>query len=227
MVDFSCRPFPNILEYRDHQRDLPTIWKTRLFQTYIEEFSYCVWEFRLTVFENNHWNTIRTGCLWWIKVRYDFFSHLQSYWNIMQFQISSRRETDKEIPESSRSEFLEKFLENNFPLSEAEDNIWRPLNSRGIADLPFLRALWAICKKSQEPSSWEVMDSFVLVAYASLAASRTILQWFLACLNFTLDSEDLFCWYKWKKKKISMNYGSSTSWEYIHEFQPEPTHKIH
>ena len=42
------------------------------------------------------------------------------------------------------------------------------------------------------------MDSFVLVAYASFAASRTLLQQLLACWNFTLDSEDLLCWYKWK-----------------------------
>ena len=43
------------------------------------------------------------------------------------------------------------------------------------------------------------MDTFVLLAYASLAASRTLLQWLLTCLNFTFDSEDLFCWYKLKK----------------------------
>ena len=42
------------------------------------------------------------------------------------------------------------------------------------------------------------MDFFVLAAYARLAASRTFLQRLLACLNFTLDSEDLFCWYKQK-----------------------------
>ena len=40
------------------------------------------------------------------------------------------------------------------------------------------------------------MDSLVLVAYASLAASRTLLQQLLACLTFTLDSEVLFSWYK-------------------------------
>ena len=34
------------------------------------------------------------------------------------------------------------------------------------------------------------MDSLVLLAYASLAASRTLLQQLLACLNFTLESED-------------------------------------
>ena len=33
------------------------------------------------------------------------------------------------------------------------------------------------------------MNSFDLLAYASLATSRTILQQLLACLNFTLDSE--------------------------------------
>ena len=43
------------------------------------------------------------------------------------------------------------------------------------------------------------MDSFVLVAYASLEASRTLLQRLLACLNFTLESEDLSFWYKRKK----------------------------
>ena len=46
------------------------------------------------------------------------------------------------------------------------------------------------------------MDSFVLLAYANLAASRTLLQQFLACLNFTLDSEDLSFCYKWKKRFI-------------------------
>ena len=35
------------------------------------------------------------------------------------------------------------------------------------------------------------MDSFVLLGYANLAASRTILQRLPACLNFTLESEDL------------------------------------
>ena len=43
------------------------------------------------------------------------------------------------------------------------------------------------------------MDSFVLLGYASLAASSTLLEQLLACLNFTLDSEDLFFWYKQKK----------------------------
>ena len=71
-----------------------------------------------------------------------------------------------------------------------------PLNSRGIADLPLLRIQLAIHQKSRGPGFWEVMDSFVLLAYASLGASRTLLQRLLACLNFTLESEDLSFWYK-------------------------------
>ena len=65
----------------------------------------------------------------------------------MQLQISSRRETGKEIPESSRLESLEKFLANNFALSDAEDNTPGSLNRQGIADLPLLRTLLAIHQK--------------------------------------------------------------------------------
>ena len=115
---------------------------------------------------------------------------------LCSFRLVLEGKTGKEIPESSRFEFLEKFLANNFALSDAEDNTSGPLNRGGIADLPLLRTLLAIPQKSQEPSFWEVMDSFVLVAYASLAASRTLLQQLLACLTFTLDSEVLFSWYK-------------------------------
>ena len=58
--------------------------------------------------------------------------------------------TGKEIPESSRLEFLEKFSANNFALSDTEDNTSGPLNRGVIADLAFL----AIRQKSWEPSFW-------------------------------------------------------------------------
>ena len=118
---------------------------------------------------------------------------------LSSFRLVLEGKTGKEIPESSRLEFLEKFLANNFALSDTEDNTSGQLNRGGIADLPLLRTLLATRQKSQEPSFWDVMDSFVLVACASLAASRTLLQQLIACQNFTLDSEDLFCWYKQKK----------------------------
>ena len=78
-----------------------------------------------------------------------------------------------------------------FALSDTEDNSFGPLNTGGVADLPLLRALLAICQK---------------VPTAKFLGSDRL----LVCLNFTLDSEDLFCWYK-HKKVISTSYGSSTS----------------
>ena len=90
---------------------------------------------------------------------------------LRSFRLVLDGKAGKEIPESSRLELLEKCLANNFALSDAEDNTSGPLNRGGIPDLPsLLRALLAIHQKSREPSFWEVMDSFVLVVYASLAA---------------------------------------------------------
>ena len=53
----------------------------------------------------------------------------------MQFQISLRTE-NRQIPESSRLGFLEKFSANNFAGSDAEDNTSGSFHRGGIADLP-------------------------------------------------------------------------------------------
>ena len=124
---------------------------------------------------------------------------------LCSFRVVLEGKTGKKIPESSRSELLEKFLVNNFALSDVEDNISGPLNREGVADLSLLKTILAIHQKFQEPSFWEVMDSFVLIAYASLAASRTLLQQLLACLNFIR-----FILLIQTKKVLSMNYGSNT-----------------
>ena len=59
----------------------------------------------------------------------------------MQLQISLiERKPGKEIPESSKLEFLEKFSANDFALSDAEGNTSGPLNRGGIAYLPL--TLW-------------------------------------------------------------------------------------
>ena len=120
------------------------------------------------------------------------------------------RKTIKQIPESSRLEFLERFSANNFSLSDAGDNNSRLLNREGIADLPLLRTLSAIRQKSRELSFWEAIESFVLLVYASLAASRIL---FAVITNL---SELYFRFRRFillvqTKKVISINYGSSTS----------------
>ena len=85
------------------------------------------------------------------------------------------------------------------------------------------------------------MESFVLVAYASLAASSILWQLLLACLNFTLDSEDLSWWYKKKRdfyeqwqqhtllKTMDMSEVSPDTYNegYTHQFQLKPSHKTH
>ena len=51
------------------------------------------------------------------------------------FKLVLEWRAGKEILESSGLEFLEKFLANNFTLSDAEGNISGPLNGGGVADL--------------------------------------------------------------------------------------------
>ena len=63
---------------------------------------------------------------------------------LWSFRLVLEGEIGKEIPESSRLEFLEKFLANNSELPDTEDNTSRLLNKGGIADLTLLRALFAI-----------------------------------------------------------------------------------
>ena len=64
---------------------------------------------------------------------------------LCNFRLVLEWKTRKEIPESSRLEFLEKFPANSFALPDAEDNTSGPLNRGGVADLVLLRPLLAIC----------------------------------------------------------------------------------
>ena len=75
------------------------------------------------------------------------------------FRLVLEEKMGNKIPESSRLEFLEKFLTNNFALSDAEDNTSGSLNRGGIANLPLLKTLLAICQKCQESRFWEVIHS--------------------------------------------------------------------
>ena len=66
----------------------------------------------------------------------------------MSFKLVLEGKADKEIPESSRLELLEKFSGNNFALSDAEYKNSGSLNSGSIGDLPLLRTLLAVRQKS-------------------------------------------------------------------------------
>ena len=68
---------------------------------------------------------------------------------LCSFRLVLEGSTGKEIPKSSRFEFLEKFLGNNFALTAAEDNNSEPVNGRGIADILLLKTLLVICQKSR------------------------------------------------------------------------------
>ena len=63
------------------------------------------------------------------------------------YRLVLEGKTGKEIPQSSRLDFLEKFSANNFSLSDAKDNTSGSLNRGGMGDLPLLRTLLAICQK--------------------------------------------------------------------------------
>ena len=51
---------------------------------------------------------------------------------LCSFRLVLEGKTGKEMPKSSRLEFSEKFLANNFALSEAEDNTSGLLNRGGM-----------------------------------------------------------------------------------------------
>ena len=71
---------------------------------------------------------------------------------LCSFRLVLEGKTGKEIPESSRLEFLQMFSANNFALSDGEDSTSGMLNRGDIADSRFLRTLLAIRQKSREPN---------------------------------------------------------------------------
>ena len=113
----------------------------------------------------------------------------------------------KEIPESSRFEFLVLYQMHKTT----------PLNRGGIADVPLLRKLLAICQKSWEPSFWEVMDScfFCICKFGSFkntfAAITSLSELYFRFRRFIVLVH--------MKKVISMKYSSSTSswipWKWV------------
>ena len=96
---------------------------------------------------------------------------------LCSFRLVIEEKTVKEIPESSRLEFLEKFWANIVALSDRGDKTPGLLNRGGIADFPssffFENTIGNLLKV---PRAKFLESDGVLLAYASLAGSRTLLQ---------------------------------------------------
>ena len=118
---------------------------------------------------------------------------------IYRFRLDLEGKAGKEIPESSRLEFLEEFSANNFALSNAQGNTSVSLNRGGIAD---------IHQKSWEPSFWEVQDS----CFISISKFDTFNNPFeISALHFRCRR---FILLVQTKEVISVSYGSSRrSWK--------------
>ena len=149
---------------------------------------------------------------WWINVCYDLFHHLGSYRNIGQFQISSRRENRQRHTWviKSHQEFLEKFSADIFALSDAEDSTYRPLNRAGLAHLPLLRTLLAICQKVLRAKCLGSDGFFCFINMCKFGSFKNPFAKItsLSELHFRLRR---FILLVQTIKVISMNYGSSTS----------------
>ena len=124
------------------------------------------------------------------------------------FKLVLAGKTGKEIPESSRLEFLEKFSANNFALSDAKDNTSRPLNrftfvENTISNLPkFTRAKFLV-------SNWH----FCFISMWKFGSFRNHFATITGLSQFCFRIRRFIHLVK-TKKVISMNYGSSTgSWK--------------
>ena len=126
---------------------------------------------------------------------------------LCNFKLVLEGKTGKEIPESSRFEFLEKFLTNNFALSDAEDNTSGPLR---YSRFTFVEN--TISNSPKVPRA-KFMGSDGLFCFSSVckfgsfknpfATITSLSELYLRFRRFILLVQ--------MKKVISMNYGSSTS----------------
>ena len=67
----------------------------------------------------------------------------------------------------------------------------------GLADLDFLRALLA--------NQHRFLGSdrlFCFIGIIRFGSFKIVWQRLLGCVNFTLDVDDVFCWYKRKKRLL-------------------------
>ena len=83
-----------------------------------------------------------------------FLTNLGVTDKLCSFRLVLEGKIGQEVPHPSRLEFLEKFLANNFTLSDAEDNHSEVFKRGCITDLSLLKTLLVILQKSLEPSFW-------------------------------------------------------------------------
>ena len=213
VIVFRSRPFPNILKDWDHQWNLPRIWKTRLFQALIEEFS-CMKEssgskfFRITT-------GIQSGPSAFDKSKFIMTSLiiLGVTEILCSFRLVWEGKTGKKvpesIPESSRLKFVEKFSANAFVFSDAEGNTFGPLNRERIADLPLLRTLG---NSSKVPRAKFLRGHglFCFISISKFGSFKNPFATITSLSELYLRIRRFFSLVQ-MKKVISMNYGSSTS----------------
>ena len=171
VVDLSCRPFPHILKYSDHRWDVSKTWKTRFLQATMFGSSGSATMFGSSDSQFFRPTTeIQLGPKNFDKSRLiiTFLTNLGVTDKLCSFRLVLEGKIGQEVPNPSRLEFLEKFLANNFTLSDAENSV---SNSPKVPRAKFLGR----------------GHSFVSLAHAKLTASKTNLQQILACLNFILD----------------------------------------
>ena len=146
-------------------------------------------------------------------------------WTLCIFREFPDGKVGKEIPESWRLEFLEKFPANYFASSDAKDNTSGPLNRGGISDLLLLRTLLVICQKSREPSFWKVIDFFVIIIITKFGSFKNPFTSINILFKLTLDANYLFYWYKrktwflWVKATASATENHRGKWGLASDLQ--------
>ena len=127
VVVFSCRLFPNILKYKDYQWDLPTILKQDSFRHMLRS-SASMYEGSDSQFFRST-TEVQSGPAAFDKSRFAviFLTILGLTEILCSFRLVLEEKAGKEIPESSRLEFSEKFLVSTYQMQKTPPTGHLPL----------------------------------------------------------------------------------------------------
>ena len=152
MVVFSIIHYSNILEYRDHQWDLWTIWKKDSFR-HMLKISARMYESSGSQFLRTTTSMqSRLNAFYKSRFAITFLTILGVTEMLCSFILVLEGKVGKETSKSSILDFLEKELGNNFASWDGEGNTSALLNRGGLSDSILLRKLLGVCQKSQELS---------------------------------------------------------------------------